>query len=122
MRAPLTTHCGAAQVEWNEIVTLAGVFFGGALAAYFGYSRKTPALDSTKHVEFAGALIDSSAVKQLTAAVEAHTLEAITARHEREKERRIGHEIVEALETLAGEMKEQRQAMVNLSMEIARSK
>ncbi|TPM41527.1 hypothetical protein [Mesorhizobium sp. B2-3-4] len=68
------------------------------------------------------ALVDSGAVRLLTAAIEAHTMEAVAHRSEAEKARQIGYRMVEAVNSCAGEIEELRREIGDLSREIARSK
>lgn len=113
------TRKGGA-VEINETFTTIGVFLGTALAAYIGYFRKIAPPE--KHLELAGALVDATAVKQLAAAIEAHTLEAIAQRQDAEKSRQIGYRMVEAVNKAVDEVAELRHEIGDLAKEIARSK
>lgn len=115
------TQLGVAKVEWNEIIALAGVFTGASVAAYLGYFRKAPD-QPQKQIELAGALVDSTPVMQLAAALEAHNLEMIAARLDREKERQVGYRTIEVGVRLADEIEELRRAVSDVANQIARSK
>lgn len=91
-----------------------------ALAGYFGPKLLGKSPHPEKTVEVAGALVDARSVDKLTAALEAHTLEMMTARQSDEKGRKVGHELVEAINRLTGEVEELRRVAGDLRLEIVR--
>ncbi|TGT72888.1 hypothetical protein EN802_13495 [bacterium M00.F.Ca.ET.159.01.1.1] len=108
--------------DWNNVITLVGVGLGTSVAAYVGYFRKGAVAPPSEHVEIAGALVDSTAVKQLAAAIEAHTVEAIAQRLDAEKERQLGYRKLEAATRLIDELGELRHEVGDLAKEIARKR
>jgi len=79
-----------------------------------GGSDKTLVLD--------GALVDSSSIRMLTAAIEAGTLELITGRHDAEKARQAGYRMIETVAKLGDEVEELRRVVQDMSNQIARSR
>ncbi|NMG39870.1 hypothetical protein GRZ55_11510 [Chelativorans sp. ZYF759] len=71
--------------------------------------RQTAREGST--MEIAGALVDSSSIRELTAAVSAHTAECAALRQENERARKLGYEIIETLGGLTRELSEIRSEM-----------
>ena len=62
-------------------------------------------------MEIAGALVDSSSIRELTAAVTAYTAECAAMRQENERARKLGYEMVESLDGLTKELTEIRGEM-----------
>ncbi len=62
-------------------------------------------------LEVAGALVDSGSIKMLTAAIEAYTALLIELRQDDVKLRKLGHELVEAMEAQTKELSEIRSEM-----------
>lgn len=90
------------------------------LAGYFGPRIFGKSPHPEKTVEVAGALVDARSVDKLAVAIEAQTIEMMTARHDAEKGRKIGHELVEAIDRLTGEVEELRRVAGDLRLEIVR--
>jgi len=68
------------------------------------------------------ALVDSTAVKQLASAIEAHTMEAIAQRVDAEKSRQLGYRMIETGNRLVDECAELRHEIGDLGKEIARKR
>jgi hypothetical protein len=62
-------------------------------------------------LEVAGALVDSGAIKMLTAAIEAHNALLVQLRIDEEKRRKLGHDLVESLDAMTKELSEIRNEM-----------
>lgn len=109
----------------EQIVPIAnfiGLGLLGLLAAFghrWGKSQPTPV---EKSLEVAGALVDSGAVKQLAAAIEAHTLEAMSQRHDSEKSRQATYRLIEIAVRMVDEMEELRRAVADVANQVARMK
>lgn len=112
----------AVDWDWNNVITLVGVGLGTSVAAYVGYFRKGAAAVPSEHVEIAGALVDSTSVRQLAAAIEASTMESIARRHDAEKDRQVGYRLVEALTRVVDEISDHRREIGDLAKEIARKR
>ncbi|WP_309084142.1 hypothetical protein [Chelativorans sp.] len=96
------------------IAQLIGYGVLGILAAFglwWGQRRKPP---EEQTMEIAGALIDSGAVKQLAAAIEANNVEQVQNRQAAERNRAVLHTICENSEDLAREIGELRREMREL--------
>lgn len=74
----------------------------------WGQRQVTPA---EKQIEVAGALVDSTSVRQLTAAIEALNVQYAQNRADADRTRKLGHELVEAMESVARELGEVRREM-----------
>lgn len=86
----------------------------GVLAAFgIWYGQRKPTA-ADRAVEVAGALVDSKSVLQLAAAIEAQTLERMTARHDAEKTRKLGYEMHETFCDLVKELQEIRRELREL--------
>lgn len=72
----------------------------GAIGAKRGFASKPKA----QVAEIAGGIIDNSAIDRLTVAIEAHNMETL-------RNRKVGHELVEGLESLTKELSEIRSEM-----------
>lgn len=71
------------------------------------WGQKTPT-PVEKTLEVAGALVDSTAVKELATALNRYTDSYVAAAGEQDKLRRLGHEIVESVDALTNELREVR--------------
>lgn len=78
------------------------------LGQRWGQRHSTPI---EKQIEVAGALVASWSVRDLTVAIEAHTTECIAMRHDSNRSRRLGHELVEAINGMTKELSEVRREM-----------
>lgn len=96
------------------LAQLVGVGILGILAAFgiWWGQRRTPSSDRT--MEVAGALVDSKSVMALAAAIEAQTMERITARKDAEKTRKLGYELRDTLDDFIKELQEIRREMREL--------
>lgn len=83
------------------------------LAVGLGLKRgaRTPAPQQSASVEIAGALVDSSSIKLLTAAIEAINVELAQNREQTRYDRKVAHEVIEALHGLTKELSEIRDEM-----------
>lgn len=103
------------------IANLIGLGILGLLA-FFGqrWGRARPTAAEKNFVEVAGALVDSTAVQHLAAAIEASTVESVEAR----MQMKVGFEAVFKLARVmdrgTGEVEELRRAIDNLANQIAR--
>ena len=68
------------------------------------------------------ALVDSASVKQLTAAIDPATVEAVAQRLDAEKTRQLGYRMVETINRLVDETSELRHEVGDLAKEVARRK
>jgi hypothetical protein len=104
------------------LASMLGIGFLGMVAAFGQWWGKRAPTTAERTLEVAGALVDSESVKLLTAAIEAHTLEMVTGRHEAEKARAIGHKMVELVGGLTDELADVRRATADLANQVARKK
>lgn len=83
------------------------------LAVGLGLKRgtKTPAPQPSNTIEVAGALVDSSSIRMLTAAIEAHNIERAQDRDQARADRRVANELIEAIQDLTKELSEIRSEM-----------
>lgn len=84
------------------------------LAVGLGLKRgtRTPPPPATgSSIEVAGALVDSSSIRLLTAAIEAQNVERAQDREQAKADRKLGHELVEAIQDLTKELSEVRNEM-----------
>ena len=111
---------GIASDQIIPIANFIGLGILGILA-YFGqrWGKAAPTAQDRTY-EVAGALVDSEAIKLLAAALEAHTLENIASRQDREKCRQATYRSIEAAGKVAGEIEELRRAVGDLANQIAR--
>lgn len=96
--------------EWARVLFYVFVVLGGAGLFLFGKYLPQRA-DDPKAFELKAAMVDSSAVQQLAAAVEALAIESRLDRADAEKARRVAHELVESMDALTAELKEVRTEM-----------
>ena len=99
--------------DWARVLFY--VFATAFAAGLFIYGKYQPQKASRSGeapaFELKAAMVDSSAVQQLTAAIEAQNVEARLDRVDSEKSRKLGHELVEAIEALTKELSEIRNEM-----------
>lgn len=83
------------------------------LAVGLGLKRgaRTSPTSSGSSVEVAGALVDSASIRLLTAAIEAQNVERAQDREQAKADRKLGHELVEAIQDLTKELSEVRNEM-----------
>lgn len=110
---------GIPADQLTSVANFLGLAFLGFLAL-MGFRRGQRSLIPTGEVELAGALVDSTAVKMLAAAIEASTTESITARKEAEKDRAASYRLAEVGSRLADELSDIRREIGDLTKEIAR--
>ncbi len=89
-----------------------------AAAVKIGRSSPKPSPVETK-IEGA-AIVSSESVQQVAEALKAYTSETIISRGDGEKTRKVGHELVEAIERLTGEVQNVHRTLQTLTTEIAR--
>jgi hypothetical protein len=111
--------------EWVMWLGAAGGSMAAAFVLRMGWKSaggEKKGTEDGKTFVLDAALVDSGAVKQLAAAIEAHTVEAIAQRVDAEKSRQIGYRMIEAANGAVDELAEIRREIGDLAKEIARSK
>lgn len=99
------------MMDWGfstvDVANGVGVVLLTVLGALGIWKGKNGSRQQTAVAEVAGALVDSSAVNKLTAAIEAHNIEAI-------HNRRVWEKGINAVDDLKSEMQEVRHTMQRL--------
>ena len=112
-------------IQADQIVPIAnliGLGILGVLAAFghrWGKNQPTPA---EKTMEVAGAIVDNGAVRELAAALRAHTAECILERQDGERARKAFYQLAEIGVRLVDEISDMRREIGDLAKEIARRK
>lgn len=115
------TIFGLSVPDFVALANWIGIGLAGLVAAaavLWGKSR--PPSRKPAEFELAGAIVDSKSIKLLAAALEALLLESTAVRHEREKDRAVGHMLIRSIEKTAGEIHELRREIGDLGREVAR--
>jgi hypothetical protein len=113
---------GIPAEQLVPIANFVGLALLGLLAMFgLRFGRLNPGAGASE-VEVAGALVDSTAVKALAAAIEAHTVEAIAQRVDAEKNRQALYRLIEAANRFVDEVSDMRREIGDLAKEIARHK
>lgn len=112
-------------IQTDQIVPIAnliGLGLLGVLAAFghrWGKNQPTPA---EKTMEVAGAIVDNGAVRELAAALRAHTAELAAGKADSEKARQTIYRLIEVGSRIVDELSDTRREIGDLAKEIARAK
>jgi len=113
---------GIPAEQLVPIANFVGLALLGLLAMFgLRFGRLNPGTGASE-VEVAGALVDSTAVKALASAIEAHTMEAIAQRVDAEKNRQAMYRLIEVANRFVDEVSDMRREIGDLAKEIARHK
>jgi hypothetical protein len=113
------------DIQADQIVPIANVIglgLLGILAAFghrWGKNQPTPA---EKTMEVAGAIVDNGAVRELAAALRAHTAELAAGKTDSDRARQAVYRLIEVGSRIVDELSEMRREIGDLAKEIARSK